>query len=127
MRPDVGFLDALKDDLNTSKAFARLHALSKGGEKEQLERLFASIKLLGFGEHWEDGLHQDVTHVVEGAYLVDNLVGQLKTAREEKNWGEADRLKAALVGAGVKLMIGKTDVTYELEASFDPAKLEALK
>ncbi len=120
MRPDVAFVDALKDDLNISKAISRLHVLSKEGK---LEALFASLRLLGFGENWEDGLHQDIRKIVE----VTELVERLKVARESKEWEEADRLKAGLVEAGVKLMIGKDDVNFELETSFDPAKLEALK
>jgi len=120
MRPDTQFLDALKDDLNTPLALSRLHALSK---ENNPEGLYASIKLLGFGDGWESGLHQTVVGIV----LLENLIGQLKEAREGKDWTKADLLKAGIVDAGVKLMVGKDRITFELERDFDHTKLEALK
>ncbi|MEK6217275.1 MAG: cysteine--tRNA ligase, partial [Boseongicola sp.] len=47
--------------------------------------------------------------------------------RSEKNYPEADSLKAAAEEAGLILRDMKTVVQAEMTSAFNPAKLEALK
>ncbi len=126
---DQGVVDALSDDINTSAALARLHSMAKeiandGGKNCHIQKgiFLGSINLLGLF----DGTQADVSLSPDSNALLETLIAQLVAARAEKNWAEADRLKAGMVSAGVKLMVGRDSIIPEITREFDPAKLEKL-
>jgi cysteinyl-tRNA synthetase len=108
-----GFIDALDDDLNTPRALAELSSLARQAntatESSQLAFLKSSIKrcgeVLGL-------LQQDPARWFgEGAKDLDNaLIEQLildrNTAREAKDYGKADKVRARLADMGVTIEDG---------------------
>jgi cysteinyl-tRNA synthetase len=131
---------ALADDLNTSLALTRLWQMARhvnnspdflaSSDEEQLaQRLCfaASAEFLGFpireiarkqNEDRDDPILDHLTHVLAFARI---------KAKETKDFSEVDRLKAALVAAGVEVRMSKDEVELIPGAGFDPAQLEALK
>ena len=115
------FLNCLADDLNTHGALAELHRLASLGSWPSLK---SGANLLGL-------LSEDLG----GWALVDvdlsryqaKLGYQRQEAMQTKDFSEVDRLKAALVAAGVEVRMSKESVELVPGPDFDPAKLEALK
>jgi cysteinyl-tRNA synthetase len=132
-------IEAVSDDLNTPAALGRLHALAAANEKAGLLSGARALGLLEEGQGdwpWQTRF-VDAAAVLTGRSSVsatpfathrevDRLLGILAQARSAKDWETADRVKADLTAAGVKVMIGKDGITHELTPDFDPAKLEAL-
>lgn len=109
---------ALADDLNTPGAIAALHELFRDGD---LPGLLASAQLMGvltpaMGA-WAEAPEADLA----------SYVTQLTTARvkamETKDFAEVDRLKAALVDAGVEVRMSKAGVDLVPGPTFDARKL----
>jgi len=63
-------------------------------------------------------------------HTLQSFVSLFQKVREEamqsKDFSEVDRLKAALMAAGVEVQMSKTGVNLQPAAGFDPAKLERL-
>ncbi len=108
----AGFMAALKDDLNTPKAFAKLSTLASQAnkaEKSEEKSLFkgqilAAGALLGLfeqePENWfksDKGLGDDDLD----AAAIDALVADRVQARADKNWAEADRIRNKLTAMGI--------------------------
>ena len=89
---DEGVLDALADDLNTPLALARLSAIDDGA------RLKASAALLGLiGEsrsEWFQGGADDG---------IDDLIAARAEAKKNRDFAEADRIRAELASQGILL------------------------
>jgi len=131
---DQQIIDALADDLNTSLAITKLRAMAKsianssGEDQLKDRRIFvASAFLLGF----------DVVDIAKQMrarptdkdleYYTLSMVYERSQAMETKNFTEVDRLKTALLNAGVEVRMTKDDVELVPGPDFDPSKLEALK
>jgi cysteinyl-tRNA synthetase len=93
--PDQGVVEALSDDLNTPLALARLSAISDAA------MLRASAALLGL-------LTEDSSSWFQGGSdsRIDALVAARAAAKTERNFAEADRIRAELAGEGVLLEDG---------------------
>ena len=119
--PSRDVVEALADDLNTAGAIAELHRLAQDGDAAAF---LGSARLLGL---LQPGM-RDWAGV--GEDRLQGLADQLATARAEamqtKDFSEVDRLKAALVAAGVEVRMSKQGVELLPAAGFDPAKLEDL-
>ena len=119
--PSRDVVEALADDLNTAGAIAELHRLAQDGDAAAF---LGSARLLGL---LQPGM-RDWAGV--GEDRLQALADQLATARAEamqtKDFSEVDRLKAALVAAGVEVRMSKQGVELLPAAGFDPAKLEEL-
>ncbi|WP_071675361.1 cysteine--tRNA ligase [Nioella nitratireducens] len=138
---DQEVVEALANDLNTSKAIARLYQLAKSIQDRQhadvpqseIDDFAASARLLGLL----------VDSAVMGAWVFDGAVEEhaarsqlndlsaiLSRARAQamqtKDFSEVDRLKAALVEAGVEVRMSKAGVELMPTPKFDATKLEGL-
>ncbi|WP_417741460.1 cysteine--tRNA ligase [Salipiger sp.] len=113
-------LAVLADDLNTAGAIAELHKLASAGD---LAGLKAGAGLLGLLTP-EMGAWAEVS--VDLSALADRLAAVRAAAMESKDFSEVDRMKAALVEAGVEVRMSKAGVELLPGAGFDAAKLEGL-
>ncbi|MBE9635327.1 cysteine--tRNA ligase [Salipiger mangrovisoli] len=115
----------LSDDLNTSGALTRLHKLAKdaAGDAGAAGALLASAQLLGL---LTDELGDWVSAGPDLSGLADHLAGVRANAMETKDFSEVDRLKTALIEAGVEVRMSKAGVELLPGAGFDAAKLEGL-
>ncbi|MEM9392379.1 MAG: cysteine--tRNA ligase [Pseudomonadota bacterium] len=116
-----GVIDVLADDLNTPGVISELHALARAGD---WPALLASARLIGL---LTDGLGGwDRVETDLGMYAT-----ALTTAREaamaSKDFAEVDRLKAALLAAGVEVRMSKAGVELVPGPAFDASKLEAVE
>jgi len=121
--PSEEFVAALADDLNTPKAISILRRLAKEKNGPVLR---GSLELLGFdlttlGSGWTQPEKYEVLD-----QLADRLAAVRAAAMESKDFSEVDRMKAALVEAGVEVRMSKAGVELLPGAGFDAAKLEGL-
>ncbi len=143
-KPFEEVTDFLADDLNTAGALNFLAHVGqalfqKAGSKwtvpeanavamtwfEDASRFVGSANLLGLLEpdlgEWAALPEADLSG------LETRLFKARQTAMQNKDFSEVDRLKAALVEAGVEVRMSKEGVELIPGAGFDPAKLEALR
>ena len=123
VHPSPGFLEALNDDLNTPRAFAELFGLATALETAPPEargmakgELLASARLMGFldadPEAWfQGGADEDLKAKVEA------LIAARIEARNDRNWPEADRLRAEIDALGVVVMDNADGATWRLKDS----------
>ncbi len=123
--PSPEFLEAICDDLNTPGAMAKMFALSSeieramtagdhkavGIAKAQLQACGRIMGvLLASPDQWfEGGADGELKTEVEG------LLAERVTARAEKNWAEADRIRDRLTALNVVVMDGPTGATWRLK------------
>ncbi|AMS30716.1 MAG TPA: cysteine--tRNA ligase [Hyphomonadaceae bacterium] len=117
-----GILAALCDDLNTPKALAELSMLARKANKAETfeDRKRAKAELLGAGlllgilgqepQAWLSragtAVEDDVTAEIEA------MVQARFEARANRNWAEADRLRAELAARGVEVTDGKDGASW---------------
>ena len=104
--PDTRFLDALKDDLALSAAFARVHELFDGGEAATA---LASLRLIGIEPLRADAL--DTASLERIAERLDLL--------KRKEFTAADAIRNALAAEGILLKDGRDAVTGERTTSWE--------
>jgi cysteinyl-tRNA synthetase len=132
--PDDEVIAAVADDLNTPRAIARLHALSKSTKPQDINALLGSLVLLGLypGRQnfdllagapvsWSGRLGADTER------MINDLVHARQAARKARDFARADQLRDRLRAAGVNLTDTPDGPAWELKHDFDVAKLEALK
>ncbi len=123
VEPPAAFLEALEDDLNTPRAMAEMFAMAKaletaesGGARRQAKaELVAAAELMGVlaldPDAWfEAGIADD------DRVKIDALVAARTTARADKDWGEADRLRDELNALNVEVMDGPTGATWRFKS-----------
>jgi cysteinyl-tRNA synthetase len=141
-KPNHRVVAALCDDVNTPKAITVLHELADDITQQQrdevsqvsIDEFASSARLIGLLEDnavmgaWVFGGAVDR---IAMSLRLEELANKLSCARsvamESKDFSEVDRLKAALISAGVEVRMSKDGVELLPDAGFDPAKLEALK
>ncbi len=125
--PYPEIVDALADDLNTSRAITELHAKFKDAKGDVDKNIFySSLSFLGFGDDWSDGVREAAQRGYETVALLDEISAKISAARKEKDFATSDRLRDGLIAAGVLVKITKDGVERELGPDFDPSKLEGL-
>ena len=127
--PDAGVIDALKDDLNTPLAIARLHELAKECKSTsdgQTDTWLASAAFMGFDvARWRSPIKSaDVVEAAdpELAQRVRLLVEQRGAARKAKDFKEADRIRQELTASGVVLKDAKDPQTGEIVTTWELAR-----
>jgi cysteinyl-tRNA synthetase len=99
-----GVIEALCDDLNTPMMMTALHALHGAGDNAALA---ASLRALGFRQRPESKKTVDTM-------VVQSLIAARSSAKHEKNFKEADRIRDELAAMGVVLKDSKDGTTWEL-------------
>jgi len=120
--PNVDFMAALEDDLNTPAAMAELFAMataletSKGEDRAYAKgELLASANLLGFlfaePESWFQAGVDDALRA-----RIDGLIAERVAARAAKDWAAADRIRNELTDLNVEVMDNPTGATWRIKA-----------
>lgn len=121
------FINAMDDDLNTSKAIAVLFELATKLNKEpnskNLTLLYKLSQALGFNfdktEVSETELKEKIVLISKKLEVdlnnMDELLAFRKKARENENWDLADKIRTVFDDAGIMLKDGKEGTTWELK------------
>ena len=127
--PDIGVIEALKDDLNTPLAITRLHELAKecrSNADGAAETWLASAAFLGFDvARWHSPVQSaELVEVTDPdlAHRVKSLVAQRGAARKAKDFKEADRIRDELAATGVVLKDTKDPATGEIVTTWELAR-----
>ncbi|MBT2131955.1 cysteine--tRNA ligase [Aliiroseovarius lamellibrachiae] len=119
--PYSSVIDAVADDLNTSKALAEIHQLSHA---DDVPTLRASLKFLGLmGDTTPDWA---AAPSVDLSDLATKLHETRLTAMQTKDFSAVDALKSALIAAGVQVRMSKVGVDLEPGPDFDAEKLNEI-
>jgi len=137
---DAAIVEALANDLNTHAALERLKKLAAHvdnsatfldlSDAEQFQArldFVASADLLGFDVI---STAKQVRDRIEPTDLEDvqlSYAYEYATAKQTRDFTEVDRLKAALIDAGIEVRVSKSGIELIPNESFDPSKLESLK
>ena len=120
------FVEAMDDDLNTSKALAVLFDLANRAnkdEKDAFATLFTLASALGFSFEKASLSEEEVNEVVkriseklgENFASMDELLAYRKKGREEKNWEVADKIRTAFDAENIILKDTKDGTTWEVK------------
>jgi cysteinyl-tRNA synthetase len=117
--PTVGELDEtvgdqLGDDLNTSGAITRLHAIAAGRNATSAQ-LKASAMLLGLlGKTKTEYLASNPKAIEVDTKAVETLIADRTAARARKDFKESDRIRDELAAMGVVIKDSKEGTTWEI-------------
>lgn len=120
------FVEAMDEDLNTSKALAVLFDLANRankGEDGAFTTLFTLADALGFSFEKATLSDEELAGVVvrvseklgEKFADMNEILAYRKKAREEKNWDIADKIRVAFDAEGIILKDSKEGTTWELK------------
>lgn len=120
------FVEAMDDDLNTSKALAVLFDLTNKANKDIPYAYPLLVKLaetLGFTfdkttlseEELREKLEEISSELGENFSSMEEIIEKRKTARAEKNWDIADKIRIALDKVGIVLKDSKEGTTWEIK------------
>lgn len=120
------FVDAMDDDLNTSRALAVLFDLAtkaNKGVEGAYTTLYKLATTLGFTFEKATLSEDEIKSVLDGvnskvgkSYAsMEDLIADRNKARAEKNWDLADKIRVALDEAGVILKDSKEGTTWEVK------------
>ncbi len=120
------FVEALDEDLNTSKALAVLFDLTNKANKDvnyAFTLLFKLASVLGFTfekaklseEELAERLKTVSAELGETFTSMEEIIERRKQARAEKDWAAADKIRVALDNVGIVLKDSKEGTTCELK------------
>ena len=120
------FVEAMDEDLNTSKALAVLFDLANKankGEEGAFATLFTLADALGFSFEKATLSDEELAGVVERVSEklgekfanMDEILAYRKQARDAKNWDVADKIRVAFDAEGIVLKDSKEGTTWELK------------
>jgi cysteinyl-tRNA synthetase len=128
--PDDRLVAALANDLNTHSALTIVNEM-----RTEPQKLLDNARFLGF---LSDAFRADAPHAAQTgtdasaarpadlAPLAATLDALRAAALQTKDFTAVDRLKSALLAAGVEVRMSKSGVELVPGPGFDPAKLEGL-
>jgi cysteinyl-tRNA synthetase len=112
--PDDEVRAQLGDDLNTSGAMTRLHAIAAGRSAASAQ-LKASAMLLGLlGKTKTEYLASNPKAIVVNKEVVNSLIADRTAARARKDFKESDRIRDELAAMGVVIKDSKEGTTWEV-------------
>ena len=120
------FVEAMDDDLNTSKALAVLFDLTNKANKDvpyAFTLLHHLATTLGFTfekaslseEELKTKLEEISAELEENFSSMEEIIEKRKNARAEKNWDVADKIRVALDNVGIVLKDSKEGTTWEIK------------
>lgn len=120
----AGFVKALDNDLNTSLAVTALYDVLKApvndATKRALIRDFDSVLCLNLLEAAAalNAEKPEGSHASNDPFIlwIEEQIAARKAAKKEKNYAEADRIRAELAAKGVTLTDTKDGTTYSINA-----------
>ena len=120
--PDEDVCAQLGDDLNTSGAITRLHAIASSrvgasgqGQLDVKRKLKTSAMLLGLlGNTRKQYLASNPKAIVVNREAVDALIADRTAARARKDFKESDRIRDELAAMGVVIKDSKEGTTWEV-------------
>ncbi len=118
------FVEAMDDDLNTSKALAVLFDLAGRANKDELGAFTVLYKLattLGFSFNKQELSEEEIQTALKAVgektgkdfSSMDELIAYRKQARAEKNWAVADAIRISLDECGITLKDSKDGTVVE--------------
>lgn len=113
-QPDEAVSAQLGDDLNTSGAITRLHAIA-AGRSAASGQLKASAMLLGLlGQTRTEYLASNPKAIEVNSSVVEALIADRTAARARKDFRESDRIRDELAAMGVVIKDSKEGTTWEI-------------
>ena len=120
------FVEAMDDDLNTSKALAVLFDLTNKANKDEKDAFTVLYKLattLGFTfdkpQLTEEQIKNAVEHVSKALgkefSSMDEIISYRKEARDAKNWDIADKIRIAFDEINIVLKDSKEGTVWEIK------------
>ena len=120
------FTEAMDDDLNTSKALAVLFDLTNKANKDVpyaytllhklAETLGFKFEKAGLSENELRLKLEEINKELGETYAsMDEIISARKTARENKDWDRADKIRIALDKSGIVLKDSKEGTVWELK------------
>ena len=120
------FADALDDDMNIPRALAVLHEQTRAGNaalaagadaSECANAVWAMANVLGLTSlmNLDSSGASGAEHQALDA-LIHNILEQRASARAEKDWATADRMRDVLTAAGITVKDGAQGSTWSLNA-----------
>ncbi|WP_242507817.1 cysteine--tRNA ligase [Rickettsiales endosymbiont of Peranema trichophorum] len=111
MTLDLDFIESLRDDINTPRAFALMHSFANSaisGDDNSLKHLYMAMKLLGF-DLVQTSTHNEHSHIPTE---VKTLADERLQLRQSKQWTEADLVRKKIAALGYS--IEDTETAYNL-------------
>ena len=120
------FVEAMDDDLNTSRALAVLFDLTNRankGEEGTFTTLYKLAGILGFSFERATLSQEELAKVVERVSeklgenftSMDEILAYRKKARDEKNWAIADKIRSVFDDEGIIIKDTKEGTTWGLK------------
>ncbi len=117
----AGFVKALDNDLNTSLAVTALYDVLKAkttdATKLALIRDFDQVLCLNLIENASTLAEKEEAPAADGELVakIEAMIEARRVAKKEKNFAEADRIRAELTAMGVTLIDTREGTTYKIE------------
>ncbi|MEL7403687.1 MAG: cysteine--tRNA ligase [Pseudomonadota bacterium] len=121
--PDA-LLTALSDDLNTPGAIAVLRQLADAGDTAALKAGLDLMGLRTLDDLASDRIRDSGKEALSA--LADRFTQIRLDAMQSKDFSEVDRLKSALIAAGVEVRMSKDGVELLPAEGFDPKALNSI-
>ena len=114
---DENVMNALNDDMNTPQAIAELHKLFKNCKStnpDSLNKFLISAQFLGLmNDEPSQWLSWGKENISVDQNKIESLITQRNTARANKDFAEADRIRDELENLGIVLEDKGTETTWK--------------
>ena len=114
---DENVMNALNDDMNTPQAIAELHKLfknCKSDDQDSLNQFLISAQFLGLmNDEPSQWLSWGKDNISVDQNKIESLIAQRNTARANKDFAEADRIRDELENLGIVLEDKGAETTWK--------------